>query len=76
MEPTFAELLPKATPAGEVTCLNCGRLLAHVVHEKASDSLRLRRLRGQPAVQVRVAGRSHLRCAHCHGHALVTLGRD
>jgi hypothetical protein len=70
---TFAELLPTFTSAGEITCINCGRLLAEVVHDQASDTLKLRRPRSQSTVQVVVAGRRRFRCKHCNGYALVTL---
>jgi hypothetical protein len=70
---TCAELLSTLPPAGEVTCLNCGRLLAEVVHDRTSDTLKLQRLCDQSTVQVIVAGRQRFRCGHCNGHAYLTL---
>jgi hypothetical protein len=59
--------------AGEVTCLNCGAVLAEVVRGNDAGVLGLRRARFQTAVQVEIVGPHSLRCQRCNGRALVAL---
>jgi hypothetical protein len=61
------------TTIGDVTCLNCGRALAEVIRHGTSGELRLCPALNQSAVQVLVAGRRLLRCAHCGGRAFIEL---
>lgn len=64
-------LQERLTQVGEVHCLNCGRSLAEVVRDGSSGKLQMQPAINQSRVQVLVAGRHLLRCAHCHGRAFV-----
>jgi DNA-directed RNA polymerase subunit RPC12/RpoP len=66
----------RASIAGEVHCLNCGRDLATVIRDNIRGRLQLQPPTPQGAVQVTVAGRHTLRCSRCGGRAFVQWQED
>lgn len=63
----------RAGPIAEVHCLNCGRLLAQAVRDGERQTIALQPAAHRASVEVVVAGRRRLRCAHCGGRAFVEL---
>lgn len=56
---------------GEISCLNCGRVLAQAVQDVAGGELELRPPEHQSAVRVVAAGGRVLRCGYCQGRAFI-----